>query len=61
MSSVQAISQVQRIDFLHLDGNFSEEGSTLDCRLYLPKVIPGGYVLCQMLRLRPKTLRRRKV
>lgn len=33
------------IDFLHLDGNFSEEGSSLDVSLYLPKVKIGGYIL----------------
>ena len=34
-----------RIDFLHLDGNFSEEGSVEDVHLYLPRVAPGGYIL----------------
>lgn len=33
------------IDFLHLDGNFSEQGSSLDVSLYLPKVQSGGYIL----------------
>ncbi len=45
MSSVNAASQILSIDFLHLDGNFSEEGALLDSELYLPKVVPGGYVL----------------
>ncbi len=45
MSSKQAISQLPQIDFLHLDGNFSEEGSLLDSQLYLSKVVSGGYIL----------------
>lgn len=44
-SSYEAASQFERIDFLHLDGNFSEEGSLEDVMLYLPKVSSGGYVL----------------
>ena len=43
--SQQAVSQVPAIDFLHLDGNVSEEGALLDSELYLPKVTPGGYVV----------------
>jgi len=38
-------SHFDRIDFLHLDGNFSEEGSYEDVELYLPKVALGGYIL----------------
>jgi hypothetical protein len=44
-SSKNAASLFERIDFLHLDGNFSEEGSLQDVLLYLPKVNPGGYIL----------------
>lgn len=33
------------IDFLHLDGDYSEKGSLRDVELYLPKVKPGGYIL----------------
>ena len=44
-SSEQAVDQIDQIDFLHLDGNFSMEGSLLDATLYLPKVKPGGYIL----------------
>jgi len=33
------------IDFLHLDGNFSQEESLKDVTLYLPKVRKGGYIL----------------
>ena len=29
----------------HLDGNFSEEGAWQDSEVYLPKVVPGGYIL----------------
>ncbi len=45
LPSEAAVSQIPSIDFLHLDGNFSEEGSLRDSELYLPKVVPGGYVL----------------
>ena len=45
MSSDQAISLIPAIDFLHLDGNFSEEGALLDSQLYVPKVTSGGYIL----------------
>lgn len=40
-----AVKRLQSIDFLHLDGNFSEEGSLEDVQLYLPKVKSGGYIL----------------
>lgn len=43
--SEQAVHQIGQIDFLHLDGNFSEKGSLLDATLYLPKVKSGGYIL----------------
>lgn len=33
------------IDFLHLDGDYSEAGALLDVELYLPKVRTGGYIL----------------
>ncbi|MES2122456.1 MAG: class I SAM-dependent methyltransferase [Chlamydiota bacterium] len=45
MSSEAAASQVPPIDFLHLDGNFSEMGALRDSELYLPKVVRGGYIL----------------
>lgn len=45
MSSERAVSLLPSINFLHLDGNFSAEGSSLDTRLYLPKVVPGGHIL----------------
>ncbi len=48
-SSEKAISQIDSIDFLHLDGDFSEEGSLHDLDLYLPKVKSGGYILLSNL------------
>lgn len=45
MSSQEAVELLPSIDFLHLDGNFSEDGALLDSQLYLPKVTPGGYIL----------------
>jgi len=45
MTSKQAVSKIPNIDFLHLDGNFSEQGALSDTNLYLPKVVPGGYIL----------------
>lgn len=47
--SRNAVSQFDQIDFLHLDGNFSEEGSCEDALLYLPKVKSGGYILLSNL------------
>lgn len=44
-TSADAATQIPMIDFLHLDGNFSETGALLDAQLYLPKVVDGGYVL----------------
>lgn len=43
--SEQVVHQIDQIDFLHLDGNFSTEGSLLDATLYVPKVKSGGYIL----------------
>lgn len=43
--SNQAIQKIDTIDFLHLDGNFSEAGALEDVELYLPKVKTGGYIL----------------
>ena len=39
----------QEIDFLHLDGDYSEIGSTEDVELYLPRVRSGGYILISNL------------
>ncbi|MES2200314.1 MAG: class I SAM-dependent methyltransferase [Chlamydiota bacterium] len=48
-SSENAVSKFDTIDFLHLDGDYSEEGSLKDVELYLPKVKSGGYVLLSNL------------
>ncbi len=48
-ASELAVEQVPEIDFLHLDGNFSEAGALLDAQLYLPKVKSGGYILLSRL------------
>lgn len=37
------------IDFLHLDGDYSEVGSSKDVETYLPKVKSGGYILLSNL------------
>ena len=47
--SEEAVHEVNNIDFLHIDGNFSEIGSLRDVELYLPKVKSGGYVLLSNL------------
>lgn len=44
-SSKIAVDEIKTIDFLHIDGNYSEQGSYEDVKLYLPKVKIGGYVL----------------
>ena len=49
MSSENAISKLDTIDFLHLDGDYSEPGSLKDVELYLPKVKSGGYILLSNL------------
>ena len=43
--SEKAVTHLPEIDFLHLDGDYSEIGSCLDVELYLPKVKSGGYIL----------------
>jgi hypothetical protein len=45
MTSKEASYRLETIDFLHIDGNFSEEGALQDSLLYLPKVTSGGYIL----------------
>jgi hypothetical protein len=45
MKSEEAVNELPIIDFLQLDGNFSESGALLDSHLYLPKVKSGGYIL----------------
>lgn len=43
-TSERAASFFQNIDILFIDGNPSEEITTLDVELYLPKVSKGGYI-----------------
>ncbi len=44
-TSEKAITSIETIDILHIDGNHSESGFALDVFLYLPKVRSGGYIL----------------
>jgi hypothetical protein len=44
-TSQKIANRIGSIDFLHLDGNFSEEGALLDSELYVPKVVSGGYIV----------------
>lgn len=48
-SSEKACEKIPTIDFLHLDGDYSEKGSLQDVTLYLPKVKKGGYILISNL------------
>lgn len=43
--SLKAAKSLPPIDFLHLDGDYSQSGSLGDVETYLPKVTPGGYIL----------------
>ena len=44
--SEKAVGKIpERIDFLHLDGDYSEIGALRDVELYVPKVKSGGYIL----------------
>lgn len=45
MPSKTAASKIPAINFLHLDGNFSEAGALRDSTIYIPKVVSGGYIL----------------
>jgi hypothetical protein len=48
--SEQAIYSIPgEIDFLHLDGDYSEIGALRDVEVYLPKVKSGGYILLSNL------------
>ena len=49
LPSEEAIGFFSEIDFLHLDGDYSEKGSLQDVELYLPKVKSGGYILLSRL------------
>lgn len=45
-SSLKAALDIkEKIDLLHMDGDYSERGSLQDVRVYLPKVRSGGYIL----------------
>lgn len=44
-SSEEALPLIPEIDFLHLDGDFSEVGALYDAEHYVAKVKSGGYVL----------------
>lgn len=48
-TSAEAITKVDDIDFLHLDGNYSEISSVQDVKNYLPRVKKGGYILLSNL------------
>ena len=43
--AVKKIAKYKSIDFLHIDGNSSKEGSLEDVKNYLPLVKSRGYVL----------------
>lgn len=43
-TSERAAFLIRDIDILFIDGNASEEVSTLDVQLYLPRLLSGGYV-----------------
>lgn len=45
MTSEEAAKEISVIDFLHIDGALTEEVTTQDVDLYLPKVKSGGYIL----------------
>lgn len=51
LTSDKAIKYIKTIDFLHLDGDYSAQGSIRDVELYLPKVPKGGYTLLSNLLL----------
>lgn len=44
-SSAKATNLVEIVDFLHIDGNHSEEKSVLDVKLWFPKVPSGGTIV----------------
>ncbi len=43
-TSKDAVSEIDEIDILYIDGNHGEEATNLDVQLYLPKVRSGGYI-----------------
>lgn len=49
MSSLEAANQLQQIDFINFDGDYSEKGSVADVEALLPRVKKGGYILLSNL------------
>ncbi len=47
--SNKAVNQIGSIDFLHLDGDYSEKGALEDVQLFIPKVKTDGYILLSNL------------
>lgn len=43
--SREAVDEIGEIDFLHIDGNYTSQGSLDDGMLYAPKVKIGGHIL----------------
>lgn len=43
-TSLEAAEEIDSIDILHIDGNFSKDMPLKDVHLYLPKVKSGGYI-----------------
>lgn len=48
-TSEAASDSIEEIDFLHLDGDYTEKGALQDLELFLPKVKSGGYILLSNL------------
>lgn len=48
-SSEHAVNLFDEIDFLHIDGDYTDVGSLQDVELYLPKVKAGGHILLSNL------------
>ena len=44
-TSEEAVNDIESIDFIHFDGNYSEKSSLQDILLYLPKVKENGHIL----------------
>ncbi len=49
MNSLEAAARLSQIDFLQLDGDYSEKGSVADVEQLLPQVKKGGYILLSNL------------
>lgn len=55
-TSIEAATEINSIDFLHIDGNHSELSTLIDVQLYFPKVKTKGYILLDDV-LRPSTMK----